>query len=67
MAEIGTLVDIMARLREKHMDDVRVVVGGVIPESDIEPLKKLGAAAVFPGGTPFEAIVAELRSLVAAA
>ena len=66
-AHIGLTEHIMARLREKHMDDVRVVVGGVIPESDIEPLKKLGAAAVFPGGTPFEAIVAELRSLVAAA
>lgn len=66
-AHIGLTEHIMERLREKNMDDVPVVVGGVIPEADVEPLKKLGAAAVFPGGTPFEAIVAELRSLVAAA
>ena len=65
-AHVGLTEQIMARLREKGMDDVHVVVGGVIPEADIEPLKQLGAAAVFPGGTPLESIVAKLRSLVAA-
>jgi len=57
---------LLARLRDKGIDDVHVVVGGVIPEVDIEPLKQLGAAAVFPGGTPLETIVTKLRSLVAA-
>jgi methylmalonyl-CoA mutase cobalamin-binding domain/chain len=65
-AHVGLTEQIMARLREKGMDDVHVVVGGVIPEADMEPLKQLGASAVFPGGTPLEAIVAKLRSLVAA-
>ncbi|WP_256872808.1 protein meaA [Candidatus Entotheonella palauensis] len=64
-AHVGLTEQIMERLREKGVDDVHVVVGGVIPEADIEPLKARGAAAVFPGGTPFEAVVAELRSLVA--
>ncbi len=65
-AHVGLTEQIMERLREKGMDDVHVVVGGVIPEADIEPLEALGAAAVFPGGTPFDAIVTKLRSLVAA-
>lgn len=64
-AHVGLTEQIMTRLREKSMDDVHVVVGGVIPEADIEPLKERGASAVFPGGTPFDAIVSELRSLVA--
>jgi len=63
---LGLTERLVARLREKGMDDVHVVVGGVIPEADIEPLQQLGAAAVFPGGTPLEAIVAKLRSLVTA-
>jgi methylmalonyl-CoA mutase cobalamin-binding domain/chain len=66
-AHVGLTEQLMSRLREKRMDDVHVVVGGVIPEADIEPLKQLGAAAVFPGGTPLEAIVAKLRSLVTVA
>ncbi len=65
-AHVGLTEQMMERLQTQGVDDVHVVVGGVIPEADIEPLKKLGASAVFPGGTPFEAIVAELRSLVAA-
>ena len=65
-AHMGLTEQLMARLRDKGIDDVHVVVGGVIPEADIEPLKQLGVAAVFPGGTPVETIVTELRSLVAA-
>jgi methylmalonyl-CoA mutase C-terminal domain/subunit len=41
-------------LKEKKMDDLLVVVGGVIPKPDIPKLKKLGVDGVFPGGTPFE-------------
>ncbi len=45
---------LMAQLKEKGLDDVLVVVGGVIPKQDIPELKKLGIEGVFPGGTPFE-------------
>jgi methylmalonyl-CoA mutase C-terminal domain/subunit len=65
-AHVGLTEQLIARLRDQGIDDVHVVVGGVIPEADIEPLKQLGAAAVFPGGTPVETIVTQLRSLVAA-
>lgn len=48
-------------LREKGNDDVLIVVGGVIPNQDIDKLKALGAAGVFPGGTRFEDIVTFIR------
>ena len=48
---------IIARLREEGLEDVRVVVGGNIPARDVEPLKALGVAAVFPTGSRFEDII----------
>ena len=42
--------------------DIAVVVGGTIPPRDVEPLRALGAAGVFPMGTPLTDIVAALKS-----
>ena len=52
---------VMALLREKGMDDVRVVLGGIIPDADIESMKEQGVAAVFPPGTSLAAIANFLR------
>src|SRR5439155_25536421 len=48
-AHLGWSQQLLERLREQGMADVKVVVGGVIPEADIPALKALGVAAVFPG------------------
>ncbi|UCC66441.1 MAG: cobalamin-dependent protein [Deltaproteobacteria bacterium] len=47
---------VMRRVKEEAIDDVLVVVGGVIPVKDIPKLKELGVKGVFPGGTPFQDI-----------
>jgi methylmalonyl-CoA mutase, C-terminal domain len=60
-AHIPLTEKIMALLREKDAADIRVIVGGTIPDSDIEPLKKLGVAAVFPTGARLEEIVSFIR------
>lgn len=39
--------EVLGRLREAGADDVPVVVGGIIPESDAARLRALGVAAVF--------------------
>ena len=39
-------------VREKGMDDVLIIGGGVIPDSDIPALKEAGIAEVFTPGTP---------------
>ncbi len=44
-------------LKEKGMDDVLVIGGGVIPEGDIGALKEAGIAEVFTPGTPTAAVV----------
>ena len=38
-------------LREAGMDDVLVVVGGIIPDDDVTELKKAGVAEIFGPGT----------------
>ena len=39
-------------LQEREiLDDVLLVVGGTIPEDDVEPLQKIGVQGVFPVGS----------------
>ena len=47
-------------LRAQGASDMRVVVGGIIPPRDVEPLRQLGVHDVFPMGTGLGDIVAAL-------
>ena len=46
------------------IDEIPVVVGGVIPKRDIPKLNKLGVAGVFPGGTSFDQIVEGINKVI---
>jgi methylmalonyl-CoA mutase, C-terminal domain len=48
---------LMRLLHEKGMDDVTVLVGGIIPEADIAALKKAGIAEIFLPGTSTQDII----------
>ncbi len=48
-------------LKQKGVDDMMVLVGGVIPTRDIPILKEMGVAAVFPGGSDIDAPAAFIR------
>lgn len=48
---------LMKLLHEKGMDDVTVLVGGIIPEADIRGLKEAGIAQIFLPGTSTQEIV----------
>jgi methylmalonyl-CoA mutase C-terminal domain/subunit len=48
---------VLQLLKEKGLDDVMVVIGGIIPDIDIATLKDAGVAAVFLPGTPMQDIV----------
>ena len=51
-------------LDEKGVKDMIVVAGGVMPDEDVEALKKMGVHAVMLQDTPPAAIVATLTKLV---
>ena len=55
---------LMDLLKQNKMDDVLVLVGGIIPDQDIEGLKKAGVAAIFQPGTAMDDIVKFIRANV---
>ena len=63
-AHLEILPEIIDLLREQGMDDVIVVVGGIIPEVDRQPLKDLGIAEVFGPGTTTGSIVEFIQEQV---
>jgi methylmalonyl-CoA mutase cobalamin-binding domain/chain len=52
---------VLQLLREAGLEDVGVLVGGIIPETDIPHLQEMGVAQVFGPGTSMPDIVAFLR------
>jgi methylmalonyl-CoA mutase, C-terminal domain len=57
---------LMELLRAKGMKDVTVLIGGIIPESDIPALKDAGIAGIFLPGTPMQEIVDFIRKRMGA-
>jgi methylmalonyl-CoA mutase len=51
-----------AALEQRGRDDIMIVVGGVIPPEDVETLKEMGAAAVYPPGGVIADIAQDLLS-----
>jgi methylmalonyl-CoA mutase cobalamin-binding domain/chain len=52
---------LMDMVKKEGMDDVLVVVGGVIPNKDVPVLRELGVKGIFPGGTRFDEIAAFIK------
>src|SRR5437588_4977295 len=48
---------LMELLKEKGLDDVLVVIGGIIPDVDIPKLRQIGVKGVFLPGTPMQEII----------
>ena len=48
---------LMELLKESGLHDVRVVVGGIIPDADIPKMHAMGIQGVFLPGTPMQEIV----------
>jgi methylmalonyl-CoA mutase C-terminal domain/subunit len=63
-AHMTLFVDVTRLLKEKGMEDVLVVVGGIIPEDDAPKLKKAGVAGVFGPGTHCDDIVKFIKKNV---
>src|SRR6266542_3091307 len=55
---------IIELLRDNGMDDTLVLVGGIVPQEDLERLKNAGVSAVFLPGTSTGDIVSFIQSNV---
>lgn len=55
---------VMELLRQNKMNDVLVIIGGIIPDQDVDALRKAGVAHIARPGTPLDEIVQFIRSNV---
>ena len=57
---------VMELLKQNKMDDVMVVLGGIIPDQDVAGMKRAGVAAIFQPGTAMDDIAKFIRQGVTA-
>ncbi len=55
---------VMDLLKQNQVDDVLVLVGGIIPDQDVEPLKQKGVSGIFQPGTAMDEIITFIRQNV---
>ncbi|ATW26083.1 cobalamin B12-binding domain-containing protein [Candidatus Formimonas warabiya] len=61
-AHLVLVKNIMARLGQEGIEDVLVILGGIIPQADRQSLKEMGVGAVFGPGSRSEEIVGFIQS-----
>ena len=54
---------VVQKVRERGVD-IPVVVGGIVPEHDIAPLREAGVAAVLTPGATADAVVETVRGVI---
>ena len=59
--------ELIPALKERGMTDVLVIMGGIIPEVDFEPLRQLGVHRSFPPGLPGGVVADYIRANVGTA
>lgn len=52
---------VLKKMAEQKIDDLPLIVGGTIPKRDIEKLKEMGVALVFPTQTPLDRIISAIK------
>ena len=52
---------IVELLKEHDAEDIGLIVGGIIPDRDVESLRRLGIDAIFPPGTTTTEIIEFIR------
>ena len=61
-----TIMPELLRFREQFgIEEVPVILGGIVPVADHEPLREMGVAAVFNPGSPMDSIISTVRDLAA--
>jgi methylmalonyl-CoA mutase C-terminal domain/subunit len=63
-AHMALVPRVLELLRANGLGDVRVFVGGIIPDEDVPVLKELGVAGIFGPGASSDSIVRAVRASV---
>lgn len=65
-AHLALVPRVLELLKANGQEQVKVFVGGIIPDEDTPRLKEMGVTGVYGPGAPTEQIIAEIRAAVAA-
>ena len=58
---------ILELMHQNDLDDVKVVIGGIIPDEDIPELQEMGVSGVFGPGANTDVIIQHIREMIASA
>ena len=61
MSLVPRVLDLM---KEADLEDVRVFVGGIIPQEDAKALLELGVSAVYGPGTPTTQVIDDIEAML---
>ncbi len=64
-AHMALVPRVLELLKAQGQDDVKVLLGGIIPDDDMPKLEKLGVAAVFGPGTNTQEIIRIVHEITA--
>ena len=56
-AHLELLPAVVSALRSRGLGNIPVIAGGIIPQPDVEVLKRAGIAEIFGPGTPTQTII----------
>ncbi len=62
-AHLSVVKKLMAELRALNAPEIHIILGGIVPEEDYEPLRAAGVSRIFPAGTTIEQIVEYIYSI----
>jgi methylmalonyl-CoA mutase C-terminal domain/subunit len=62
-AHLTLVPRVVELIRANGQDDVRIFVGGIIPDEDVPKLMELGVAGVYGPGSPTHKIIDDIRNL----
>lgn len=63
-AHLSIVKKLVAELNTLNALDIPVIIGGIIPEEDYDPLRALGVSKIFPPGSEVREIVHYIQSLL---
>ncbi len=63
-AHMAIVPRIFELLEANGLDDIKVIIGGIVPDDDVQTLEKMGISGIFGPGTSTEAIVQHIRKVI---
>lgn len=64
-AHMALVPRVLELLKQNGQENVRVFIGGIVPDDDANRLRELGVSGIYGPGTMTEAIIADIQGTVA--